>query len=492
MSMASLEDAAGELRGVWEKVVALTYSRNQHRVVNPMDAWHERADHPEALPNEPPPQYQTYLKGQSEAVALINSCALAGLIQWQQIVSRRTDDAGGRRFDPAKVSLLLIGSAAKLEFFKGSSDLDFLAILHADDASTAAEYFAELKRQLAQAAVSAGLVREGRVDVSGGPGATFLTPKDLVSEPGGQAEPNWAASFRAQLVTEARTISFAPECEQLLHETQKHYSAFFDLANGLYPLISTRLLLNVSIGGVLGQAVALREEADKKNDHRVIKAVVSREWSSAINLLMVHVFYWQAVAQVELRNVTAAALTGALSRTPLHQLCVDCAEAMERLIRSDTIEKLRRQLFGMGVPSSLVRKIVGSVRTPKPDFPGALAENDADLENGRRIKPREYHGGWLRDIRDWLSPADPEPLWASYLDAMVLYGEVREGAELSQRDLDKLMKWSRRFGRVLETANSITRVVMDHDMRSQLEAEPGNLAGYKKLIRCHAASRLLS
>jgi hypothetical protein len=165
---------------------------------------------------------------------------------------------------------------------------------------------------------------------------------------------------------------------------------------------------------------------------------------------------------------------------------------MERLIRSDTIEKLRRQLFGMGVPSSLVRKIVGSVRTPKPDFPGALAENDADLENGRRIKPREYHGGWLRDIRDWLSPADPEPLWASYLDAMVLYGEVREGAELSQRDLDKLMKWSRRFGRVLETANSITRVVMDHDMRSQLEAEPGNLAGYKKLIRCHAASRLLS
>jgi hypothetical protein len=494
MSLASFEDAARELHVVRRIILAYTSARNQEISFDPLELWHgpvARAEMPSA---KPPLSYDAYLDIQSEAITRISTCALISLRQWQQSVSLRFDQMSGALFDPKKVSLLLIGSAAKLEFFPGNSDLDFLAILHVDDASTAAEYFADLKRQLAQAAVSAGIVDcEDDVDVSGGPGNTFLTHRDVVLEPGGKAEPNWAASFRAQLVTEARTISCAPEYEQLVEKTQEHYSALLDLASGLYPLISTRLLLNVSIGGVLGQAIALRKEAGKKNDQRVLKAVVSREWSSAINLLTIHIFYWQVVAQLGDAKDVANALTEALARTPLHQLCSDCAEGMKHLTQSDALDRLRQRLSGMRIRSGLIRKVVGSVRAPTQDFVEALDDNIGELENGGWTKVKEYQGGWLQDVRNFLLPdAKPEPLWVSYLDAMDLYGKVRSGASLVADDVEKLAWWSGRFGKALEVANKITRVIMDHDMRSQLKAGSDDLAGYKKLIRCHAVSRLLS
>jgi hypothetical protein len=504
MTFARCEDARAELDRIFENIAYYLQVKAGDTLPGPEDV---RKAHGTIL-KERDAEYKAsntyieYVHAQKRSLERIALHARKGLEEWERKMQNECHENNVNALDSKNVSLFLTGSAAKLEFFEKSSDVDFLAILHTDDMSHVEDrrkQFAELKNHLTEAILSAELVAErDDVDVSGAPiagGKTFLTSADIIRKKP-EEELSWAASFRAQLLTEARCIHSASDCEAVVRIAHDQYAASLDLAEGLYPLLATRLLLSVSIGGVVGQAIKLRRPerpADAYDDSRVIKAVVSRDWSSAINLLTLHVFYWQTVAQEGGKERSAATITRALSASPLYQLCVECPTELTRLTEPAALEGLRQKMKQMDIRDEEIKKIIGRLATRSRS-----GEDDTppQLQNGKPIRMKEYRGGSLQDLRDWLTvrreKENEPPLWASYLDAMELYRRIRNGKSLGPRDLHQLMGWSNRFGKVLETANAISRVIMKHDAAYQSQEEGELLSSYKKLIHCHAASRLLS
>jgi hypothetical protein len=286
-----------------------------------------------------------------------------------------------REFD--HLIFFVTGSIAKLEYFRGASDVDLLAVTTSDRHTLLARKLrksadtlpatAKAKKSSARLKAFANsrlrrlhdqavLLQDsfdafnnfwtdeirGAEEVAGMTfcgGSYFYTAKDLLETVGKAHEPSWALIYRANLVFESAFFcrrGHTSRCTAMRDQTNDLYkitTGLMQIPKPVYPILGTLLLQILTRNGILAKIAYLKDpksQAPAKvrkgtRQTELVKAISGRLWSSIIHLIMLHVLFWEAVLKPH-RNAKEylRETNDSLAEPPIYKI-ISIANKMELL-----------------------------------------------------------------------------------------------------------------------------------------------------------------
>jgi hypothetical protein len=256
----------------------------------------------------------------------LDKITLAVTKSLSELESARTD-----AINYGDVVLFLTGSLAKLEFIKGVSDIDIVAITTSmdlpekcADATCEMKSVSRFKKKLEvlEQALKKQ-VKPIKLDISGRPfydGRYFYGKKELFEQLGEFNEPSWAASHRHSMLFESavcpgtrqinigRNREKCPEedfAEEMRLEINDKYFINQDLIESEYPMLGAFLITALTNGAAIAQLSKLKNPPQKKDkkgglkmqeillaEKEISKTVGGRIWNAAAHLITLHLLFW--------------------------------------------------------------------------------------------------------------------------------------------------------------------------------------------------------
>lgn len=361
-------------------------------------------------------------------------------------ISDVMDGAVHEAFGDSDNSILIYvtGSLAKLEYIPGASDLDLLGVISTNSRlsmSKEAEIFDKFEKfVISRGAKTIGSFREP-VSVSGMPlmrskpnkpgeierKKSFYTDSELVHYVGQEYEAAWAGFERASLLFESALLKGDSIQGNKIREDidRTLYKLANDLACGKFPLVGYCLATFINKSGLLAKAAKIRKlHDDPKNITReTAKTMLSRIWTSDINLIALHIVYWsQLIAQP---NNSAGDILDDLREPPLWKAIRILPNRMEFLDNSDECKTRLYQILGQN--STEVENV---------------------FDNLKKVR-RHIH---LR------GSDDHAPLWYRFLQLMQVCKKLRKSkSHLPFEVITRIKAWNREMEDLLDSCAKITR-----------------------------------
>jgi len=361
--------------------------------------------------------------------------------------ARAANTAPVRRADRC---LFVCGSAARLEYVPGESDIDVLAVIRqrpslADlgDPKGRCLLNAELAsfRSLEDALKASICPRLGMADADGtleildrAPvlgRSSYFTESDLVDRAGKSYEASWAAIERAHLLFDAVLLCGDRRlAKKLRDDADGLYGVTADLEWEHFPVTGCCLVNLMGKSGALAKLAKVRGAPANSRvaDAEMMKTVFSRIWSSAVNLLTLHALYWKE----------------RVAKTP----AAHSKEQIRTILRTPPILKVLRELPTL------------TWQTYDSDGWGAafLPHCKSDAASARELCQTihcclSFHTGGRRP---------GPPIWFRFLQMQEFCRQVRVGEAWVKPDEEAVVRrFTRELAHVLQLAGRLTSKLSD-------------------------------
>jgi hypothetical protein len=249
------------------------------------------------------------------------------------------------------IVVLIAGSVARLEYIHGVSDIDTFGLIVAPlgdaatvppvgepaalsmadrvkEASSKLKDFNDLKRKLGDKDISLdGVPYYGE--------EYFGTQNQLFEKLGKFDEPNWAVSYRANVLFES--IAFSKDAntlkrfDEIVKKVNQVYSVSADLRQKQFPFLGAILIGFLCRGGVLAGISRFKSHDEGSKDALeersleagIIKILGGRVCCSAVHTIMLHVLYWHGFLKPNgEEDLSPIQINEFLNRTPLYKIVV--------------------------------------------------------------------------------------------------------------------------------------------------------------------------
>ncbi len=205
--------------------------------------------------------------------------------------------------------LFATGSLARLEYLAGSSDIDLLGLATGASrlpADVEAELVRQFEDQIRLAAEGVGESLD--ISIAGIPvilesdseappsrrGKMLFSKDELINFAGKEYEASWAGIERGSLIFESVLVhgeqADADDVRSQIDE--RLYRTALDLSRKRFPLVGYSLLQFLARSSLLAKFALIRGLTGSRITEETAKVVVARVCSHYINLLMMHVLYW--------------------------------------------------------------------------------------------------------------------------------------------------------------------------------------------------------
>ena len=304
-----------------------------------------------------------------------------------------------------------MGSASRLEFIQGDSDLDFFAVVRTDGLAKhpSSRKFSSFEKNLNQHIMERikrskkNLTLQVAVDGVPSPGGkNFYTENTIFGAIGKEHEPSWAVIERYHLLFESACCGggrgMADSLKKLADEC---YCLTDDLRRDYFPTLCSTLLYTMMFSGVMAKVGHIRNSARMSEFDRIIfKTLFSRIWGAAVNLILLHLIYWRQLFERE-------------------WLITDAD--IGRCVRGSTIHKI----------VSTIPPLVNGLRKS----PGKWLE----VHCMNSVAARRAVGGF-EEIAGLLKRFDGATLLGAYLTMMILADDIRRGNKSLNNDVVKQIR----------------------------------------------------